>query len=614
MDHGDLDETRMHEGLIYTNDSCVGCNRCVRVCSSFGASVASSDATGSIRINSERCVLCGACIDVCAHEAREYEDDTERFLSDLRAGEAVSVMVAPAFEAAYPKEFPVVLAALRKMGALRLLPVSLGADICTWAYVRHMADEASTLGMISTPCPVVVSYIEHWMPDLIPRLMPVKSPLMCLATYCRERLGMTERFAFLGPCIGKSLEVQRYPELVQYNVTFPRLIHALQEGGLLEAGRAGDPCDGQAAPTVALDQLDAGLGSYYPAPGGLADNIRWLLGDDTPVRVLSGKQYLYDRFACNGRGVFAQELPFALIDALNCQEGCLEGTARTKEEREAQGLAAILRIRAGSKSERDDSPWNQSLSPEERLARLNAQFADLDPASYVATFVDQSASCEVKIPTPDHVNHIFRSLHKYDASSRHIDCSACGYESCYEMVVAIHNGFNTRNNCVYFEKEEAIRLEHMSFDDQLSGVMNRNALEYYGDNLMERGRPLGLIVSDVNGLKHENDTNGHAAGDMLIMATGQALAARFGRERIFRTGGDEFLSVLQDLGADEIEAGIAAVKEQLAEFGVSVSMGMAHTDSYNDDFVSLRTTADSRMYEDKARYYATTGMKRRVEG
>lgn len=587
----------MDEGLIYTNSNCVGCNRCVRICSSFGASVSiAGPERSSIRINAERCIVCGACIDVCAHKAREYVDDTEAFFEALAAGEQISVLVAPSFEAKYPAEYRKVFGALRELGVNRIIPVSFGADICTWAYLKCIEEEGLR-GMISTSCPVVVSYIEHWLPDLIPQLMPIKSPLLCAATYCREELGITDKLAFVGPCIAKRLEADRYPDLLSYNVTFPKLFDHIRSLG---------PAD-----ESGFDDIEYGLGSYYPAPGGLADNVRWFLGDDTPVRIVSGKQYLYERFEKNKRKIFSFGKSYALIDALNCQEGCVEGTAKATEDREDGGLAMIHQIRSESKSPREGSPWNPNLTPAERLECFNQQFSSLNFDSYRATFVDQSSTCDVQIPIQDEAEAIFESLHKTEAAARQINCSACGYESCWEMAVAIHNGFNSHYNCVYFEKEEAIYLTRMSYGDELTGVMNRNALERTKGELFGEGHSLCLIVADVNGLKQVNDTNGHAAGDRLIIATAEALANQFGRARVFRTGGDEFLVVLQDFTIPEAEQGMTLVREHLRDRDVSTSMGMAHSDAHHLGFDALQLLADARMYEDKAYYYEHSGARRR---
>lgn len=41
---------------------------------------------------------------------------------------------------------------------------------------------------------------------------------------------------------------------------------------------------------------------------------------------------------------------------------------------------------------------------------------------------------------------------KYTKESRHIDCSCCGYNTCKDMVQAIYNGVNVKENCIYYEK------------------------------------------------------------------------------------------------------------------------------------------------------------------
>ena len=84
-------------GLVKTNDNCVGCNRCIRACPSRGANVAIEKERGNvIEVDPQKCIACGACIDACEHGAREYEDDVERFFADLKRGDRISVIIAPA--------------------------------------------------------------------------------------------------------------------------------------------------------------------------------------------------------------------------------------------------------------------------------------------------------------------------------------------------------------------------------------------------------------------------------------------------------------------------------------------------------------------------------------
>ena len=104
-------------GLVFTNENCVGCNKCINACSCMGACVSDSpdeNGVSRIQVDGDRCISCGACFDACMHNAREYRDDTLRFFDDLKKGESISVIIAPAFKANYPNEYEKVLGGLKK--------------------------------------------------------------------------------------------------------------------------------------------------------------------------------------------------------------------------------------------------------------------------------------------------------------------------------------------------------------------------------------------------------------------------------------------------------------------------------------------------------------------
>lgn len=125
--------------LVFTTDACVGCNRCIGACSCKGANIAKKTKNENvIEVDADKCVACGACFDVCEHHARGYTDDTERFFADLKEGQKISVILAPAFKANYYNEYETVLGGLKNLGVNRILSVSHGADITTWAYINYI--------------------------------------------------------------------------------------------------------------------------------------------------------------------------------------------------------------------------------------------------------------------------------------------------------------------------------------------------------------------------------------------------------------------------------------------------------------------------------------------
>lgn len=104
-------------GYVYTNENCIGCNRCISVCPVLTANQAVVvDGKPRIEVNHAQCINCGACFDACEHQAREYADDTEQFFADLQRGESISLLLAPAFLANYPREYEQILGGLRQMG------------------------------------------------------------------------------------------------------------------------------------------------------------------------------------------------------------------------------------------------------------------------------------------------------------------------------------------------------------------------------------------------------------------------------------------------------------------------------------------------------------------
>lgn len=76
-----------NDALVFTNDSCIGCNKCISACPVLTANYAvNENDRNKIVVDGKQCISCGACFDVCEHQAREYRDDTERFFEDLRKG------------------------------------------------------------------------------------------------------------------------------------------------------------------------------------------------------------------------------------------------------------------------------------------------------------------------------------------------------------------------------------------------------------------------------------------------------------------------------------------------------------------------------------------------
>lgn len=477
--------------LVYTNDKCIGCNKCISVCSCIGACVANDvDGQNHISVNGDRCVACGACFDVCEHGAREYRDDTERFFEDLKRGEKISILLAPAFKANYPNEYGSVLGGLKALGVNRIISVSFGADITTWGYLNYVK-KYNFLGGISQPCPAVVGYIERYLPELLPKLFPVQSPMMCAAIYTRKELGVQDKLAFISPCIAKKMEIEdpNNKGYINYNVTLDHLMKYVREHNITGP--------------MLNDEIEYGLGSIYPMPGGLKENVYWFLGESVFIRQMEGEKHMYHYLEKNKDRIAAGNTSYLFVDALNCGSGCIYGTGCEPEKAEDDSvLENLLRIRESSK--KSGGTWGKKLTPEQRLKKLNSQFSKLKLEDYLRGYTDRSAACDYKHPTAVERDEIFRSMGKKTLEEKSINCSCCGYESCKQMADAIYNGFNKKENCIYYIKKEVEEEKHRA--EQMAGQLEDEK------RLVENQKE--LIVNTIKEINSEFDVLHSSLGDM----------------------------------------------------------------------------------------------------
>lgn len=458
--------------LVFTNENCIGCNKCIRSCSCMGACVAvEEEGDARISVDPDRCIACGACIDACEHGAREFNDDTERFFADLKSGKKISILVAPAFKANYPTEYESVLGGLKQCGVNRIISISFGADITTWGYLNYV-QKYNFVGGISQPCPAVVGYIERYAPQLIPKLFPVHSPMMCGAIYAKKEMGVTEDLAFISPCIAKKNEIDdpNTKGYIKYNVTFDHLLKYVREHNI--------------SGPLASDEIEYGLGSIYPMPGGLKENVYWFLGKGVYIRQIEGEKHVYEYLNAHKDEIAKGMNRELFIDALNCGMGCIYGTAvEEKKSHTDDALYEIHRIQEASKKITRKSPWSEKLSPKQRLENLNKAFSSLKLEDYLRSYTDRSAECSYSVPSAAELDAIFNGMHKTTATSRSINCACCGYETCELMATAIHNGFNKMENCIHYikaevelEKERAYELANQVEEEKNEIVKKQNII------------------------------------------------------------------------------------------------------------------------------------------
>ena len=162
-------------------------------------------------------------------------------------------------------------------------------------------------------------------------------------------------------------------------------------------------------------------------------------------------------------------------------------------------------------------------------------------------------------------------------------------------------------------------LLHMSYNDDLTKVGNRR---FFADTIqkMTDEDAVGFVYCDVTGLKRLNDSEGHQAGDKLLLQVTSILKEVFSKEQIFRLGGDEFVVVFRssdyDLFQDKVlqimfQHKILQLRELSIQRQVNLAIGSSWAQNPGNKLIELLSEAEEKMYQDKAEFYRCAGIDRR---
>lgn len=447
------------ENVIFVDEEkCVGCNKCIRHCLVVDANASYlANGENKVKINSDKCVLCGKCIDVCAHEARDYIDDTERFFEDLERGNKISVVAAPAFRVNFP-DYQNLFGFLKAKGVNIIYDVSFGADITTWAYLKAIK-ENNLSSVIAQPCPAIVSYIEKYKPELISSLAPIHSPMSCTAVYLKKYVNTFNDIAFLSPCIAKMNEItdSNTNNLVKYNLTFKKLDDYIKKNKINLSNYN----------KVESEDIGSSLGCLFSRPGGLRENVEVKV-KDAWIRQVEGHEHAYCYLEEYGDRLKNNKPVPLLVDILNCPHGCNIGTGTLKEITVDDADHRFNKL----KREKLDDKGGKLIT--RKIDWLYKYFdKTLKLNDFVRSYNTNKKTEPLKVPTETQYDEIFAKMHKTTKREKELNCSACGYNTCHEMAQAIFNGLNDIANCIDFNKHETnIERENLELNNKTLETKN----------------------------------------------------------------------------------------------------------------------------------------------
>ncbi len=439
-------------------ENCTNCHQCIAVCPIKICINGSGDV---VKFNSNLCIGCGRCVDACIKShggvaeksARFIIDDAPQFLNDLPEKKIVA-LIAPSA----PSNFDLnkLITALKQLNIKHVYDVSLGAEITVTLYHQAIEQKRVTFPLISSPCPVIVKYIQLRHPKLIEHLASFGSPVHNLAVYVKSLHPEAELVLF-SPCLEKTREI-RSQQLIKYNVLYQSLQNIFKEKGI----------NLELLPDGEFDNMvSAGIATNFSIPGGLKESYLYHY-PDTPASSIARVEgslvfegYLRSLQESITKG--DSHLP-VIVDMLSCEKGCNAGVGCiNKSIREIEYAVA-------ARSE-------QSVSDKAVNDQLDSFLADIIHTHdfFIEDREDLSYLYQYKVPNDSELANIYSNMLKLEEKDFR-NCAACGYSSCRAMAAAIYNGLNKVQNChLYQEKElrreqQAIHNMHMELTSVFSSM------------------------------------------------------------------------------------------------------------------------------------------------
>ncbi len=412
--------------LALKKSNCKNCYKCIRHCPVKSIKFSGNQA----HISEDECILCGHCFVVCPQNAKEIVDETEKVKVLLKSGEKIIVSLAPSFVANYDGVgINSMRTALIRLGFFEVEETAIGATIVKKEY-EEMLDREERDVIISSCCHSINLLIQKYFPAELKCLADVMSPMQAHCADIKKRYPGA-RTVFIGPCVAKKDEAQRYPGIVDAVLTFEELTRMLREKNIV--------------PEREKDSSEESLARIFPTAGGV-------------IKTLLNKNEHYTYMAIDGvencitalKDIEHGNLHKCFIEMNACIGSCIGGPVMEKYHNSpVSGYAAVDRY-AGKKD------FNVDYYGEDELKK---DFLPID--------------LNEKTPTEDEIRAILKQMGKISVMDE-LNCGTCGYDTCREKAIAIYRGKAEVSMCLPYLKERAESFSDTVLNNTPNGIIVLN--------------------------------------------------------------------------------------------------------------------------------------------
>lgn len=456
-------------GIIqFKEANCKNCYKCIRSCPIKAIAFKKEQA----EIMQDECILCGQCLLVCPQNAKRVRSDIDKVKAYIEKREKVYVSLAPSFVSAFDtQDSTKVFSMLKRLGFTHIEETAIGATQVTNEY-KKLLKQGKMENIITTACPTTVSLIEKYYPELINFMAPVVSPMIAHAKMMRAVYGPRIKVVFIGPCLSKKGECNDLQNdgVVDAIITFEEL----HEWMKLEE--------------INLEQEDTGeikgtkneLARFYPAPGGIIKTLTREVRKKYRTISIDGIDRCIDVLNAMKEG----EIHKYFIEMNACAGGCLGGPC-------------MAPIKGGLLKARDRLIEYVKNSVKDKNVTVAVDVA-IDMSK---KFVNRSK--HVEVPDEAAIREILSKIGKW-TEEKELNCGACGYSTCREKAVAVHNNKAELHMCLPYMRERAESISNIIIHSTPNAIIALNEELKIQEINQSAQQMFGLKKQDVLG-KHIYD-------------------------------------------------------------------------------------------------------------
>ncbi|MFA5648204.1 MAG: [Fe-Fe] hydrogenase large subunit C-terminal domain-containing protein [Bacteroidales bacterium] len=401
---------------------CINCFACVRVCPVKAIEVKAEKSY--CEILPDRCIGCGNCLNICPVNAISYRSSKQEVKDLLSQGGKIAAIVAPSISGEFVDitDYRKFVQMIKSLGFKYVCEVTFGVDLVAREYKKLFEDFKGKY-FLSSVCPVVVSLVEKFHPELINNLVPVVSPMVATAKVMRKEYGNETKVVYIGPCIASKDEAKRFANegKVDAVLTFTELRELFDEFDIKES-------------KLEYSEFDSPIGykgSLLPIANGLlqiADvsedlltgNVITAEGGDNIVEAVKE----FENHAETIRRHF---------NLFFC-EGCLMGPGMSRG-----GEKYLRRTMVVNYANKRLKTFNQKVFDKSIEKHSTHGLA----CSFVAN--DQ----RIVPPSKEAVREVLKVIDK-ESMGKDAGCEACGYSSCQDFAVAVASGLAHTDMCLNY--------------------------------------------------------------------------------------------------------------------------------------------------------------------